>query len=362
MTLQSPSQESPDVDERTKGPPLDEVAALIRRHVVMRPEEHDAVALWVAHTWAIDAAHFTPYLSITSAVSESGKSTLLRVLEHLVHRPWKTGRVTAAVLVRRIDREQPTLLLDETDAAFASGRTYSETLRGILNDGFARGGVYSTVAGQDVRDYQVFGPKALAGIGKLPDTIASRSIHIRLRRRKPEDQVTPIDPWELDDFASTLRAQLERWASKNVSALKLADTQLPTGISDRARDAWTPLAAIATVTGGDWPARAERAAGKLSDRTRSRSDRDETRVLTVIREAFDDAGADRLLTSALAKALTDAGLVAPEKALTAEAAGHALKQLLQPFEVGPSQKMRLGLKTGRGYGRTQFEDAWERYL
>jgi len=63
-----------------------------------------------------------------------------------VPRPWFTGRVTAAVLVRRIEvrkieADSPNLLLDETDAAFKSDLQYAEALRGILNSGYRRGGL-----------------------------------------------------------------------------------------------------------------------------------------------------------------------------------------------------------------------------
>ena len=76
-----------------------------------------AVALWVVHTHAFQAAECTPYLSINSAEKQSGKTRLLEVLELLVARPWLTGRVTAAALIRKVARDTPTLLLDETDAA-----------------------------------------------------------------------------------------------------------------------------------------------------------------------------------------------------------------------------------------------------
>lgn len=340
---------------------LNDVAALVRRYVVMEPEAVDAVALWVAHTWAVEAAYITPYLAITSAVSESGKSTLLRVLERLVRRPWKTGRVTPAVLARRIDGERPTLLLDETDAAFGSGRSYTEMIRGILNEGFTRGGVYSVVAGDGYRDFAVFGPKALAGIGGLPDTLASRSIPIRLRRRKATEQVAELEPWELEDLAAPIRLRLERWAGENLRRIETAKTDLPATISDRSKDVWRPLAAIAAVAEGDWSSRVYRSAERLSERRRAAEDRAETRTLLVIRDEFDASGVDRLATTAIAEALASAGVLTPEKA-SGEAAGHAVSRLLRPFEIGTAQKMRIGLRTVRGYTRTQFEDSFERYL
>ena len=84
---------------------LDGCVKYIRGHVSMSEEQSDASALWVAHTHVIDAAEATPYLSIRSAEKQSGKTRLLESLEVIVARPWLTGRVTSAVLVRKVDQD-----------------------------------------------------------------------------------------------------------------------------------------------------------------------------------------------------------------------------------------------------------------
>ena len=84
------------------------VVAFIRRFVALSDEQADIAALWVIHTHAIDAADCTPYLHIKSAEKRSGKTRLLEVLALLAARPWLTGRVSAAVLVRKTANEQPT--------------------------------------------------------------------------------------------------------------------------------------------------------------------------------------------------------------------------------------------------------------
>ena len=107
----------------------------IQRYVVLGDSESLALSLWVLHTHAIEAAFTTPLLSITSAEKECGKTRLLEVRDVLVARPWLTMRTTAAALLRRTDAKLPTLLLDESDAAFRGDREYAETLRGLLNSG-----------------------------------------------------------------------------------------------------------------------------------------------------------------------------------------------------------------------------------
>jgi hypothetical protein len=125
---------------------LDGVSEFIRHYVHLSDQQARIVAVWTAHTHAVGSATTTPYLAINSAIKQSGKTRLLEVLELLVAKPWLTGRVTAACLTRKVDKVQPTLLLDESDAAFGGEKEYAEALRGILNTGFYDSGIghYST--------------------------------------------------------------------------------------------------------------------------------------------------------------------------------------------------------------------------
>jgi hypothetical protein len=62
---------------------LDNVARVLRKYVLMTAEQSEAGALWVAHTHAFEAADATPYLAITSAEKQSGKTRLLEALDLL---------------------------------------------------------------------------------------------------------------------------------------------------------------------------------------------------------------------------------------------------------------------------------------
>ncbi len=165
------------------------LSEMVRRYIALAAAEADVIALWIVHTHCFEAAQSTPYLAITSAEKQCGKSRLLEFLELLVANPWLTGSVSAAVLYRTIDDLHPTLLLDESDATFNGNREFGEALRGVLNSGHRRGGKASRCerAGENFvrRDFDTFCPKAIAGIGRLPDTVADRSIPIRLKRKLP---------------------------------------------------------------------------------------------------------------------------------------------------------------------------------
>ena len=335
---------------------LDDVVAYIRRYVVLSDEQAAALALWVLHTHAIEAAEATPYLSVGSPEKRSGKTRLLEVLSLLVRGPWFTGRVTAAVLVRRLAKETPTLLLDESDAAFSAEREYAATLRGILNAGYRRGGCASLCVGKgaemDYRDFPVFGPKAIAGIGQLPDTVADRAIAITLKRRAPNEPVKRFRWRDAEEEARELRDAAALWASGNTAALAEARPDLPPELDDRAADVWEPLLAIADLVGGDWPRMARKAARVLSAGEWRDDDSGGVKLLTDIRDAFKND--DRLFTVVLLERLH----ALPESPWFHNAT--TLAKALKPFGVKP-KLVRVGEAVGRGYEAAAFEDAWGRY-
>jgi hypothetical protein len=241
----------------TGGDILNAVFCFIRRFVCLSEPQARAVTLWAAHTYLIAAADVTPYLAITSAEKQSGKTRLLEVLEILVQNPWPTGRVTSAVLVRKIHAHHPTLLLDESDAAFGGNKEYAETLRGVLNTGHRRGGSTSCCVGQGTnissQDFSTFCPKAIAGIGKLPDTVADRSILIRLKRAAPGEVVERFRRRNVGPEAKVLKERLAVWCLTVVESLPASYPELPEALSDRQQDGAEPLLAIADMAGGQWP-------------------------------------------------------------------------------------------------------------
>jgi hypothetical protein len=345
---------------------LGALVAFIRRYVALRDEQADMTALWVIHTHAIDAADCTPYLHIKSVEKRSGKTRLQEVLSLLASRSWLTGRVTAAVLVRKTSAEQPTLLLDESDAAFKGDREYAEALRGILNAGFRRGGVTSLCVGQGAnlsyQDFLVFGAKAIAGIGQLPDTVADRSIPLELRRRRAGEAVERFRLRKVGHEALPLQSAAAAWAEAYLEALAEAEPELPEELDDRAQDIIEPLLAIADEVGGEWPKRARRAAVELlTGEHREEAESLGIRLLRDVRHAFNTQGEDRLATGKLLERLREPD-DAPWRSLRGEPLdANKLARLLKPYGIRP-EKLREGSDTFRGYRRASFEDTWARYV
>jgi Protein of unknown function (DUF3631) len=344
---------------------LERARAFVVRYVVTGDHQADCLALWAAHTHAFDAADVTPYLHITSAEKRCGKTRLEEAESLLVARAWFTGRVTPAVLVRKIGKDQPTLLLDETDAAFGKGdKEYSEALRALLNSGYRRGGVASLCvkAGADftLRDFPVFGAKMIAGIGKLPDTIADRCIRIDLKRRAPTEHVERWRFREAREAAAPIRDALEAWAASIIPVLAEARPDIPEQLDDRAAEVWEPLLAIADIAGADWPRRARATALALSVGDGREDDSLGVRLLRDIFTVFTEKAADKLPSWSLVEDLIeiDASPWGDLKGKELDARGLAWR--LRPYGI-KSKKLRFGNDTAWGYEKAFFMDACVRY-
>ena len=300
---------------------LDRLAAFNRRYVVVTATQRDVVALWAAHTHVRGvvpgddsklelAFRRSPLLSVTSAQKESGKTRQLEVLDQVVADPWFTERVSAAALVRKIARDSPTLLLDESDAAFKGNQEYAEALRGIINAGYRRGGAAHLCVPPrfEVQAFPVFCAKAIAGIGKLPDTAASRSIPIRLQHRAPGEWVENFYEDEVAAEAGELRDWLRDFGAANADRLAAARPDVPAGLRDRTAEISMPLLAIADLVGGSWPERARAALIELLTGADAEDDNIGSRLLADVpmfdwRREQKIQSADRIRTADLINAL-----------------------------------------------------------
>jgi len=363
--------EAAGVVEPSIGGLLDDLVAYVKRFIIFRRDaEAAAAALWVVHTHAFDAANVTPYLHASSPEKESGKSTLLESLHLVVARPWDAVSPSEATLYRKIDKDAPTLLLDEVDTIFAA-RSETEGLRAILNAGFQRGKTVPRITGEGksmrVYDFKTFCPKAIAGIGKLPDTVESRSIPIRLQRKAADEQVGRFRRRVVGPQAAKLREAAAKWGAAHLEELRDAWPELPDELTDRQQDVWEPLLAIADYAGPEWGMRARAAAVELH----SVSDDEPTLgvlLLSHIRDALDGAG--HISTADLLEALVerDDGPWAGWWARDVEdgktrGPASKLARILDRYDGIKSKKIRVSESTIRGYRLDDgLSDAFRRYL
>ncbi len=141
-----PRSEDPAGDDQQVEPVdgealTDSLVSYFERYLKLTRDQVVAVVLWTLHTHAFAATDCTPYLFVTSAQKQSGKTRLQEALELVVHDPMRTSGISPAALYRSVEAREPTLLLEECDAIF-DGKS-SEPLRGLLDSGNRRGGSYT---------------------------------------------------------------------------------------------------------------------------------------------------------------------------------------------------------------------------
>jgi putative DNA primase/helicase len=262
-------------------------------------------------------------------------------------------------MFRLVDKCQPVLLVDEVDSFLRD----NEELRGALNAGHAKGGSHLRCEGDDnqIRAFKTFAPAALAGIGRLPETLADRSIHVPLQKRRSDEYVQDFRDDRVEHHRS-LASQAARWAQDQEAKLRQAEPIMPEGIHNRRADNWRPLLSIADLVGGEWPERVRLAAIALSGKT---NDTESIRVqlLTDIRAIFDSTGKDRLMSEELVEHLHKMeDRPWPEYGKRSQPISkNQVARLLKSFTISPGT-IRCGETTGKGYKLSKLGDVFARYL
>jgi hypothetical protein len=336
---------------------LDRIVEAAKSHVILPDGGAETIALWSVHAHAHDAFDVSPFLTVTSPVQECGKSTVMRLVAALVPKALPASNISPSALFRAIDKWHPTLLIDEADSFLPD----NESLRGVLNAGHAKGASIVRNVGDDhePQQFSTWSPKAIALIGRLAPTLASRSIHLELRRKYATERVTKLRIGKTGHLTPLLQ-QAARWALDNFDLLRAADPQMPASLEGRVEDNWLPMIAIADLAGGDWPERARRIACKGAVRE------DETDAIVLLgdlRVLYAERGVDRLTSKDVVNHL---GNMEDRKWSEWGRQGKPISQtqlaaLLRPFKIYP-RDLRIESERGKGYRLDWFKDVFQAYL
>ena len=346
---------------------LKDLVEALQTHVILEEQAAIAVALWIMHAHAHDAANISPILAIISPEKRCGKTTLLSLLSELTPNPLLAANITAAAVFRSVEVWRPTLLVDEADTFLAE----REELRGVINSGHNRrsANVIRVVeeGGEQIpKKFSTWAPKAIAQIKDLPDTLQDRSVAIRLRRKLPGESVARFRADRVKHLTDINRRAM-RWAQDNMPALREMDVEAPERLHDRAADNWRTLLIIAERIGGDWRDKAHAACmsveGVSVEADIEVEVSDGIRLLVDTKQVFSDKGAEELSARQIIDALT----IMEESHWADYRGGRAITdmafgKLLKPFGI----KSKMGT-TGSDKGKKKwhaedFKDAWKRYI
>ena len=129
----------------------------------------------------------------------------------------------------------------------------------VLNCGFEAGAVIERCNKNafKVEQYPVYGPKALAGIEGIADSLADRSFQIQMV--KSDGRMPRLNLRKVDDLFSQLRVGLQSWADAHGEQIAATYDDLPdqldclTLFDDRFQDIAEPLIVLATLADVERP-------------------------------------------------------------------------------------------------------------
>ena len=369
--IESDTSDSLVIDVEPHAEPVLDIALIVSLiyqilddHIACTDAVKVAVTLWILMTWVIPVSYILPIAWINAPEKRCGKSTLLTLMGRMSKRSLSTSNITGSALFRSIESYKPTLFIDEIDTFIND----NEGIRGVLNAGHCRDNCYIIRCVGDDNEpvpFNVFGAKAISGIGRIPDTLIDRSISLTLRRKMRNETKKRVRDLPAS-VTNLIQSKLARWADDSMTAIKAAKPVLPPYINDRAQDNWEILIKIAMILGDDWLEKAHRACIEISG-----SDSDEPssneQLLSDIKTVFSLNQTNRLLSRDLLTELCRD----PEMSWSTYNEGKkiTLRQIakkLSGFKISSkdirAHDLRGNEVRGKGYDVIDFQDAFSRYL
>jgi putative DNA primase/helicase len=386
---------APHPEPAVIGELLTEIEAVIKRHVVLSDAAATALAVWVLHTYVYELRDTVGYVAIESPEKRCGKTTLLSVLAAMANKPLIASNVTVGALFRAIDTCRPTLFINEADTFLAG----SGTMRGIINSGNtwrtayvlrlsksnspksrARLPRHSDATAREqaepengdnsssplphghgsadtgLKRYSCWCPKVIAMIGKVPDTIADRSIVVPMVRKLVTEIRAPLA--ELDP--AIIKAKCARFALDERPKIAGHEKIRGDGLNDRAADTFDPLYVIARFAGEQWEQKLHMAALAICPGAQAKSIAAE--LLLDMHTLFFLMKEKKMFTRRVIALLQDEQFTMGSKVLKDSAIDeYKIAQLLRPYGIKPTT-FRIGKEVNKGYVSEDFSEALARYV
>lgn len=236
------------------------ILRLLETHIELESYEYlEVLSLWILGTYMHRYFSAYPYIHLNGHAG-TGKTKTLMLISLLAFNGRMSTETTAAALVRLTHDNQSTLCMDEVEKLRNAKDEASQTVLAILNAGYKKGASVSKMEpgkngkSWDLKEFDPFCPKVLAGIRSLDQTLASRCIPVVLIRSANPDIVncevdTDSPVWsEIRDKAYEGVMQ-DGWRCVASCASELKSDL----IQGRDWETWKPLLAIAKHLNAAFP-------------------------------------------------------------------------------------------------------------
>ena len=205
-----------------------------------------------------------------------------------------------------------------------------------------------------LKKYSCWCPKVIAMIGEVPDTIADRSIVVKMARKLTSEACLPLAALD----TAHIKARCARFA------LDARDTiaQHPKigfeGMNDRAMDTFDPLFVIARLAGQEWEQKLRAAALGLS--CAADTENSGSGLILDILDIFAEAGRDKMFSRDIVTQLRDGGMKSQALKYSSIDEYH-ISKILRAYDIKP-KTIRVGKQVSTGYVEMDFHNALRRYV
>jgi hypothetical protein len=253
---------------------LNRIQTLFRDHVIFRDARIPSLlAVWVLGTYLFKVFRFYGYLWINSPVKRCGKSLLLDILSFVCFN--STPRLvnpSEASVFREVDSNDTTLIIDEVESLSNGDKDQKSELISLINSGFQRGSKASRVETKSkefvVVYFNAYGPKVLAGIKGLVDTVEDRSFKISMARKTKSEVVKRFNLRTLDSKIERIKQDCFIWSLRHVGDVTdvyedMTDVPGTESFDDRLKDILEPLVSVGGVIDAEGDSNAAPIVGTL---------------------------------------------------------------------------------------------------
>ena len=342
---------------------VQDLERVFKKYLYIPEYAETVLALWVLHTYKPEEFDYTPRLFIYSPEPRCGKSTLLDLLELLCNNALKTENISAAAFYNLAESCKPTLLIDEADTFFKS----NNELRGAIDSGYKCNGCVVRMIGENKKKepvaYNCFAPCAIAGIGKIHQTILDRSIVIHMQRGLPNELPEKLRIRRAESEVKILKRKCARLME---SVHQNNNVVIPNGLNSRQENSWESLLTIAEYISEEYAEAVRKIAQIYSANLEMDSDVSiRIALLQDIKLLFDQRvynGDVFIRSEDMCKELSEM----EEQPWSEFNHGKPITprniaSLLKYFGITPI-KQSFSETCKRGYKKSQFEDIFLRYL
>lgn len=335
--------------------------AVFSSHLAEPSATLDTLVLWSLHAWCVRAGSgafdVSPRLVLLGNDARADHARALRLLAWLTPSPLIVSRTVAAHLVRALEAERPTLLLDDV----AGGMFYRRDMRTLIAAGATSDGLFLGAPTERNRNGRspCFAPTAIATTSALPEDVRVRAIVVPMAPT-PAGRTRP-SLREVPDEVLELRAQMQAFAARTAVSLFDADAVMPRHFGIASRENWAPLIAVALAIGSRFGARTVAAAEAL-DRAEP-APVSNLALLADVRAGFGADGRTHVPSADMIMKL----VADPERPWGRVHRGRRidardLAERLRSFGLRPVSLKTAGGEVVRGYRGDDLAEAYARYL